>query len=366
MSTGRTVSSRVGHVATSLGWDHNPLLPHGDFTVAEAMTEIARQVPTQVAIESPDERVTYADVVTRANQVANALLDREPERAAPVVVFCGHGATPPIAICGVLHAGLIAAPLDAREPADRLQRMVDASGAQLVVAAREHAEMAVHLVGRGKVVALDAIDRYGTDAPSAEIPDEHPGLVLFTSGSTGAPKGVVLGHRDIVPRAVRHGARKEPRLGERRSILTSFGFTAAQSAVFGAFFNGATLCTYDLRTRGPGDLPDWVRAEQIEVISFVPSTLARARGCRTPRHDGLRPQSRFRRRGPVLPRRPHRPPALRPRHGPAQLPRVDGSWVARGLRHPVRRRRQRGSCPCWHRGGGRRAPHRRRGRRAGT
>src|SRR5262249_51379366 len=152
-------------------------------------------------------RVTYAEVAERANQVANALLDREPDTAVPVVVLCGHGAVPVIAICGALHAGLITTPLDAREPPDRLQRLLHASGAQLVVAAREHAQIAVDLCGPDNVVLLDTIDHFGTRATSVEIAADHPGLVLFTSGSTGLPKGVVGRHRDIVRRAVRVGRR---------------------------------------------------------------------------------------------------------------------------------------------------------------
>ncbi|MEX1008976.1 MAG: AMP-binding protein [Acidimicrobiia bacterium] len=273
MPARETVSPRIGDLAASLGWDRNHLLPHVDFTIPEAMTEIARQIPDRIAIETGDERVTYADVVARANQVANALLDREPDPTTPIALLCGHGVEPIVAICGVLHAGLIGAPTDAREPAERLQRLIDASGAQLVVTAREHVELASGLVGNDKVVVLDEIDPYGTDAPSVEVPDDHPGLVLFTSGSTGIPKGVIGGHRDIVARSVRTGVRDGVRLGERHALTTSFGFTAAEFRIFAVFLNGATLCTYDLRTRGPRELPDWVRREQIAVVSFVPSTL---------------------------------------------------------------------------------------------
>ena len=134
MSAGEGFNVRIGDLGASLGWDRNHLLSHVEFTIPEAMTEIARQIPDQIAIDTGNRRVSYAEVVAGSNQIANALLDREPDPAIPVALLCGHGVTPIVAICGVLHAGLIGAPIDAREPVERLQRLIDASGAQLVVA----------------------------------------------------------------------------------------------------------------------------------------------------------------------------------------------------------------------------------------
>jgi acyl-coenzyme A synthetase/AMP-(fatty) acid ligase/thioesterase domain-containing protein/acyl carrier protein len=264
---------RIGELATSLGWDHNHLLPHVEFTIPEAMNRVAAQIPEAIAIDTGDEQISYADVVARANQLANALLDRAPDPSVPVALLCGHGQAPVIMVAGTLHAGLIAAPIDAREPRERLERFVGASGARFVVVAREHLDVARGLFSPEQIVVLDETERAGTDMPTVEIPEEHPGLVLFTSGSTGTPKGVIGQHRSMVPRAVRTGVRNGTAIGDRHALTTSFGFTAAESRIWEVFFNGATLCTYDLRTRGPRALPAWIRREQIDVVSFVPSTL---------------------------------------------------------------------------------------------
>jgi acyl-coenzyme A synthetase/AMP-(fatty) acid ligase/thioesterase domain-containing protein/acyl carrier protein len=266
-------NTRIGDVATSLGWDRNHLLPHVEFTIPEAMCRIAEQIPDAVAIDTGEDRLTYADVVGRANQLANALLDRQPDPSLPIALLCGHGDAPVIAIAGALHAGLIAAPIDAREPRERLERFIDASGAQHVVVAREYLVVARALAPSDKIVVLEETGQYATGAPAIAIPEDHPGLVLFTSGSTGTPKGVVGQHRGMVPRAVRTGVRNGTAIGDRHALTTSFGFTAAESRIWEVFINGATLCTYDLRTRGPRGLPDWVRREAIDVVSFVPSTL---------------------------------------------------------------------------------------------
>jgi acyl-CoA synthetase (AMP-forming)/AMP-acid ligase II len=111
----------------------NTLLAHSDYVVPIAMREVARQIPDRIAIESGARRITFAELESRANRLAHALLDRDLDRDTPVLILCDHGVDPPVAICGVLHAGLIAAPVDVKEPADRLHRVFQASGAEWVV-----------------------------------------------------------------------------------------------------------------------------------------------------------------------------------------------------------------------------------------
>ena len=250
----------------------NALLSHSDYTVPEAMREIVRQIPDRIAIESGPQHVTFAELEARANQIAQALLDRGLDQATPVLVLCDHGVAPPMAICGVLHAGLIGAPVDVREPADRLRRMFVVSGARWVVTDRPHVDLARSL--SDQVLVLDETQSFGTDTPTVGIARDHPGLILFTSGSTGVPKGVFGAHRAIVPKSMRHGVGMEPPSPDERLALTSsWGFTAAEGQLFTGLVNGLATCTYDLRTRGARGLPEWVQASGITSMTLMPSVL---------------------------------------------------------------------------------------------
>jgi acyl-coenzyme A synthetase/AMP-(fatty) acid ligase/thioesterase domain-containing protein/acyl carrier protein len=256
----------------------NALLSHSDYTVAEAMREIARQIPDRVAIDTGAEKITFAEVESRANQVANALLDRELDPTVPILLLCDHGVAPPTAICGVLHAGMIGAPVDVREPTDRLRRLFEASGAEWVVTDRPHVDMARRL--SDKVLVLDETQSFGAETPTVVVERDQPGLILFTSGSTGTPKGVYGAHRAIVPKSMR--ARTWPtHFDDRLALTSSWGFTAAEGMLFQGLINGATIYTYDLRTRGARGLPEWVGANGITTMTFMPS-VARALAEDTP------------------------------------------------------------------------------------
>ena len=152
------------------------LLAHTDHTVAEAMHEIARQVPDRVALESGADRITFGELEARANGVAHTLLDRGLGHDTPVLLLCDHGVEPPVAILGVLHAGLIAAPVDVKAPGDRLAQLLAVSGAEWILSDGEHAASARSLTDR--VVVLDDLGANRGDAPRRRdrrrAPRPHP------------------------------------------------------------------------------------------------------------------------------------------------------------------------------------------------
>src|SRR4030095_10104448 len=109
------------------------------------------------------------------------------------------------------------------------------------------------------------------DNPGLAISPSAPLWILHTSGSTGKPKGVLQTHRNILhyARIYTEGYCVNP--NDRVALLSSFTSNAANHEIFTALLNGASVLPFDVRTKGPASLKDWLAAEQITLYTSVPT-----------------------------------------------------------------------------------------------
>jgi acyl-coenzyme A synthetase/AMP-(fatty) acid ligase/thioesterase domain-containing protein/acyl carrier protein len=213
--------------------------------------------------------VTYSELARLTDVVADAVHDGTD---TPVTVVVGHGINALVMAYGVMAAGRTMVPLDADDPDDRLAFVHRNTGANVAVTDRAHLATVQSAIG-GPVVVLEDILTRG-ERLSAPDPDPSAlAMVLFTSGSTGTPKGVMRDHVTIL----RHGMSAtyingiDP--GDAVSITGSFAYIGTYTRSLGGLLGGATLCMHDYRADGLGRLPDWVVANRIVVMQFVPSVL---------------------------------------------------------------------------------------------
>jgi acyl-coenzyme A synthetase/AMP-(fatty) acid ligase/thioesterase domain-containing protein/acyl carrier protein len=203
------------------------------------------------------------------HRAAHAVTARHPDRTTPVVALCEHGLRAVQSVIGVIGAARLLVPLDVRDPHERLSSIVTTSGATLVVTTRDHADDALAIAPACAVLFLDEIDAFPDGPFRVEIDEHTPGIVIFTSGSTGAPKGVVLSHAAIVGKAIGQLHTGSVMTGERSVLNASFAYTTAYSRLFGSLCNGATVYTYDPRSRGQRAYPEWINTNGIDSVGFM-------------------------------------------------------------------------------------------------
>ncbi len=233
--------------------------------VHDVIAAQARKTPEAVAVEAEDGTLTYAALEARANAIAQALVQRGVVPGTLVALAVERSVGMMAGLLGILKAGAAYVPLDPAYPRERLAFMLADSGAPVVVT---QAKLASMFPDRD-VLVLDEASRDAFEARSDAL-----AYCLFTSGSTGQPKGVLIEHAALANHmAWMHDVMP---LGPEDRVLqrTSLSFDASVWELFAPLMVGARLV---LAPHGLGadteHLARVLRERGITVLQLVPSLL---------------------------------------------------------------------------------------------
>ncbi|MEC7521808.1 MAG: amino acid adenylation domain-containing protein [Myxococcota bacterium] len=235
-----------------------------DLTAARALTlgdmfdEAARRHPSLEAVIAADRNLTYAELAAEVDALAARLVDRGVGPGDRVSVVVGRGAWSIAAILGVTKAGAAYVPIDETEAPDRAAWMCEGCAA--------------HLVATDSGVELDP-DAKGSSRRVPSRPDQLA-YVIFTSGTTGRPKGVEIEHRAIANTVL--WAREALKLGPgvRSGHVAPLSFDAGNRHVYDALTSGATLVMAPTEVRTDADrVVEWLTEHRVEVFNAAPVIL---------------------------------------------------------------------------------------------
>lgn len=255
-------------------------------SIPERFEKMVRAHPDQLAIKTPLEELTYDELNSAANRIAHTLIDHAGSEAKPVALLFENGIQIIIAMLGVLKAGHFFVLLDPALPKEKIAAVLAKSQARLVLSDAENVPMAREVAGIGlKVVGYESASRCAISANcELSLTPQMFSYVVYTSGSTGEPKGVISSHQTLLHHVMvltnTYHICKEDKLG----LMTSMS-GGALSTVAQALLNGATLYPYDVHRFGVSKLENWLVSEQISIW-FVPSPLFRnmAASVKAPNH----------------------------------------------------------------------------------
>jgi acyl-CoA synthetase (AMP-forming)/AMP-acid ligase II len=262
-----------------------PIYPYTVFTDEEIEQSIPQRFEKQVrlcgdrlAIMSGKRSFTYDGLNQTVNRLARKILAVRGDTIEAVALMFEHDAGVLAAMLGVLKTGKFYLVLDPSYPSDRLAYMLADSGAELVITDSKNLPMVAQLFdGKKEIINLDHLEE--------TLPNENLGLsispnalamLLYTSGSTGQPKGVAIEHRSLLNLVQWHWRAYNVTEEDRATQIASPSFDAAVWEIWPYLAAGASIHIPNEEIRvSPLRLIRWLNEERI-TIAFLPTLLAEA------------------------------------------------------------------------------------------
>ncbi len=242
-------------------------IPHA--CIHELFAGQAARTPDALAVRSGGETLTYAELERRANRIAHLLRGRGVGPETRVGLCMERGVDAVAALLGIVTAGGAYVPLDPSNPTERLRQVFSDAGVELVLT---HTAAGAQLPGEVDTLRLDdpavAAELAGLpeSAPAVAADPAQLAYVVYTSGSTGLPKGVAVGHRSVV-RLVRETRYVPFGPAERIAQVSNLAFDAAVFEIWGALLNGGSLEVVEREVMlSPADFAAALRERQVSVL----------------------------------------------------------------------------------------------------
>jgi amino acid adenylation domain-containing protein len=242
-------------------------------SIADRFEKQVEKYPDKIAVECDQKKLTYTELNQSANRIARAILARMGRGAEAVALFLDSRVLSIAAILGVLKSGKFYLPLEPSYPPLRNRALLGDSRSRCILTESSVEALAQELTDHDRdLMPLDK-GQAGLESDNLGLrisPDDYA-YILYTSGSTGEPKGVIQNHRNVLHFMMNYTNGLQVSPEDRLSLLYSWGNSAAMMDTFAALLNGASIHPFRLREEGTGRLAKWLVDSRITVYHSVAS-----------------------------------------------------------------------------------------------
>jgi long-chain acyl-CoA synthetase len=240
------------------------------------LLESARRFPGKTALVAGPQRLTYQELAARAHALAGELRGNGVARGDRVVVFMHNSPEAVISVFGTLMAGAVFSVVNPGTKAEKLAYILNHCTAKALITEPRLAEVAKEATSRAPAVAATLVTPFQPGEPGVLPPpgiDLDIAMIVYTSGSTGFPKGVTMTHANIVAAATSITTYLESSADDVVLSVLPLAFDYGLYQALMCAKLGATLVLEKSFTY-PAVLLDKLKSERVTGFPLVPTLAA--------------------------------------------------------------------------------------------
>lgn len=230
---------------------------------------VAATLRDATAVEHDGRRISYAELDERANQLAHHLQALGAGRGSVVMVHLERSIDLIVSFLATLKAGASYLPVEPGVPNDRIATYVKETGCAVAIMRSEHknrfAGLPVATLGATPEVAAGL----PVDLPATTVEDSDTAYIIYTSGSSGSPKAVKVGHASLGYLCKNVNERYGVGPGDRVLQFAALSFDTSIEQILNTLLNGATLILPEYNW-APSELPGRLASLGVTVMDLTP------------------------------------------------------------------------------------------------
>ena len=241
------------------------------------VTEYASSFPEKTAVSDAFGEISYGELESKSASASRVLASFGAKPGDSIAVYVPYVKEILVGAFAALRTGCIFIPFDGAYPEKRLEYMLGDSSAKAILTTREFWESKKLDFPEHRLIFLDEEPDADVEPAACDsLSEDSPAMLLYTSGTTGKPKGVLHSHRMLlhIVDSFKEQGDAAMNADTRSGVMSSFPFVATQMFVMGAIVNGGTVCIApEAARKDTGYLYRFIKDSRLTHI-FLPSGLA--------------------------------------------------------------------------------------------